>query len=380
MDSDSISEFSLDFGLEWFGDLTFITDKPQSSSDERTLPHYNFELLDDMRTPPPPPSCEAENIDVTTESLESLSAKLMQPIDEDNDVAYMIEEIIEEGNRSVTEAGETETAPCGVISLLSELASTCFKGDRLIPIYKEGQSTPFATKTVVTAIVCGIQESASAKLVPSQPMDNFAFMLDLTYLEAWKDVLCDDLGVWTPMGTHNLFYKRTISSGGSASIQAVKSEVDADVKATRYLYSYPTEKDFKRIVITALTKTENGWVLLSHLFLQYYFLNGTSKVITVPSHGNSAKKSAPYYRTKESTKQKIKSRATSLSPANKCKSKTIFNALVQEKGGILQVKNPSDIPRDRMQISNFHRNSLSNSNNDDAEKIDQISSSSSASE
>ena len=31
----------------------------------------------------------------------------------------------------------------------------------------------------------------------------------------------------------------------------------------------------------------------------------------------------------------------------------------------MQVKNLSDIPRDRMQISNFHRISLSNSNSDD---------------
>ena len=37
--------------------------------------------------------------------------------------------------------------------------------------------------------------------------------------------------------------------------------------------------------------------------------------------------------------------------------------MVQEKGGIMKVKNSSDIPRNRMQISNFNRSP--GTNNDD---------------
>ena len=143
----------------------------------------------------------------------------------------------------------------------------------------------------------------SAKLVPSQPKENVCFMISLNYLEDWKDALSDDLGVWTPTGKRTLYYRRLLSINGKTNIQSVVSESDADVKAFRYLYCYPSCKDFKRIIIRVLSKTEVGWTSEPHLLIQYYFENGF-KEITVPAHGNSKQKDLPYYRTKESTKQK----------------------------------------------------------------------------
>ena len=144
-----------------------------------------------------------------------------------------------------------------------------FNGDPLLPIYEKSRSNPCSTKDVVSAILKGIPDSLSAKLVPSQPKDNLCFMIALKYLQAWKDALSDDLGVWTPTGTRTLFSKRLFSDDGTTSIQS-SEESHADIKALRYLYCYPSEKDFKRIIITAFSKTEVGWTMESHLHVFFF--------------------------------------------------------------------------------------------------------------
>ena len=189
-----------------------------------------------------------------------------------------------------------------------------FNKDLLCPIFST-KNTPLPTKEIVKFIENGVPEHISSKVVPSQPKQNMAFLIDNKFLENWKDVLSDDLGVWTPSGTKTFYFSRTFDRSGSVTVKTVNDETFADFMAKRYLYTYPTEKDFKRVVIKGLVKREEGsWELMSHLFLQYYFINGI-KEINVPSHGNSINKSVPYFRTKESTKEKIKSIANSKSAA-----------------------------------------------------------------
>lgn len=48
----------------------------------------------------------------------------------------------------------------------------------------------------------------------------------------------------------------------------------------------------------------------------------------------------------------------------RCKSKTIFSHMVEERGGVTKIKSPADVPRDRTQISNFHKNSELKENDD----------------
>ena len=90
-------------------------------------------------------------------------------------------------------------------------------------------------------------------------------------------------------------------------------------------------------------KEEDTWKPLSHVFVQYYFEDGVVKDIVVPPHGHS-KEGTPFARTKESVKDKIRSASTPGSEG-RTKSKTIFTKLVEEKGGLLHVNSPSDIPR-----------------------------------
>ena len=38
--------------------------------------------------------------------------------------------------------------------------------------------------------------------------------------------------------------------------------------------------------------------------------------------------------------------------------------MLEEKGGVTNIKSPADVPRDRTQISNFHKNSEMKENDD----------------
>ena len=73
------------------------------------------------------------------------------------------------------------------------------------------RDTYLATKDVVAFIGSRVPEYRSSKIVPSQPKDNICFMVDAKFLEEWKDVLSDDLGVWSPNGTKNAILRQNIS-------------------------------------------------------------------------------------------------------------------------------------------------------------------------
>ena len=81
------------------------------------------------------------------------------------------------------------------------------------------------------------------------------------------------------------------------------------------------------------------------MLLQYY-LEKKKKEINIPARGNCKSKD---FRTKVATK---------------CKSKIIFNLLfndlIEEKGGLMKVNSSSEIPRNRMQISNLNRHAALN--------------------
>ena len=167
-----------------------------------------------------------------------------------------------------------------------------FNGDMLLPIYGQAAHS-MAAKEVVEIIGSGVPDDLTAKLFPSQPKDNLTFMIASSYLEDWKDVLSDDLGVWSPNGTKTLYYARKFrADDGDISIAPVKKADEADLTAYRHLYNFPSEKSYKRV----LSKTDEGdWEVMPHILLQYYFENEKKETICTP-HGNSKHKFS-YIRT-----------------------------------------------------------------------------------
>ena len=69
-----------------------------------------------------------------------------------------------------------------------------YKGDPMVPVYGTF-STSLPRKSIVEIIAAGVDDTHSAKLVPSQPGGNYAFMVDTSFLSNWKDVLSDDFGI-----------------------------------------------------------------------------------------------------------------------------------------------------------------------------------------
>ena len=239
--------------------------------------------------------------------------------------------------------------------------SQYFSDDPLLPVYQPGISTPFASKVIAEEIINGVNPELIAKLVPHQPADNVNFMIGLDFLGHWKDVLSDNFGAWNANGTKTHYYTSMLSRNNRISLKS-SDENDGSVKCVRHLYHYPTCKNFKRIVIKICTRNEDSsWVDRSPIFVQYYFEKGKENIV-VPCHRNSKRINVPFFRTKESTKIAIKSKVDPLASTNLCNSKRIFSDMMKEKGGIVKIKSPADIPRNRQQIRNFHRNSANNAN------------------
>ena len=82
----------------------------------------------------------------------------------------------------------------------------------MCPIF-DIRDTYLATKDVVAFIGSGVPEYRSSKIVPSQLKDNICFMVDAKFLEEWKDVLSDDLGVlcMEPQRHKNAILRQNIS-------------------------------------------------------------------------------------------------------------------------------------------------------------------------
>ena len=75
-------------------------------------------------------------------------------------------------------------------------------------------------------LINGIDQSLTAKLVPSQPTETCAWMdmtmVDLNFLEHWKDIPSDNLGTWMAMGMKTLFYTTSLDRDGYISLIASK--------------------------------------------------------------------------------------------------------------------------------------------------------------
>ena len=81
--------------------------------------------------------------------------------------------------------------------------------------------------------------------------------------------------------------------------------------------------------------------------LQYTF-SGPEVDVKAKPHGNS-KRATPYFRTSESTKQRIRELAAQTGP------KSVVHKLTKEQGGEIQARGSAFLPRDRQQIANFRR-------------------------
>jgi len=84
------------------------------------------------------------------------------------------------------------------------------------------------------------------------------------------------------------------------------------------------------------------------LALVQYFFDDVEQEVKVKTHGNS-NGSRPYYRTSQTTKERVQQLAESHS------SKEVFHQTLEESGGIMQIKSAGGHARDLKQVKILSR-------------------------
>ena len=103
------------------------------------------------------------------------------------------------------------------------------------------------------------------------------------------------------------------------------------------IYYHRNSRDFHRIIVLL-----DG---VDIAFMQYYFDNDEHGVKAITPHGNAKKDKKPYVRTKESVLFSIKE--TTETP------KAAVSRMLEDAGGVMHIKGPANIPKNRHQVSNI---------------------------
>ena len=104
----------------------------------------------------------------------------------------------------------------------------------------------------------------------------------------------------------------------------------------------------ERVIIMFIPFAGRDGSFHCYSFLQYQFTGGERK-IKVKEHGNATKGSRPFKPTATSTMVRLKELVRTSTP------KVAVNRLLEEGGGIENVRSSADIARDRQQAANFRR-------------------------
>ena len=96
-----------------------------------------------------------------------------------------------------------------------------------------------------------------------------------------------------------------------------------------------------------------------------YFFDDAEWEVKVKPHGNS-KGSSPYYRTSQTTKERLQQLAESRSP------KEVFHQTLEESGGIMQIKSAGGHARDLKQVKNIKQKNQQNEGDEFIELIQML--------
>ena len=102
------------------------------------------------------------------------------------------------------------------------------------------------------------------------------------------------------------------------------------------------------------------------MVLAQYVFDGVELEVKVKPHGNT-KSQRPYYRTSDTTKQRLLQLSETYSP------KEVFHHSLEEKGGILQLKSAGGHARDFKQIKNITQKKQQNEDDAFVRKVDNSS-------
>ena len=208
-----------------------------------------------------------------------------------------------------------------------------YENNMNIPVYKY-MSHGIDLNEAAPLLLRELPEEHLASQVPVEIQHNVSFVYSTSSLGHWKNCLSDSMGAWKQTGT----FTKTVQFEGS------------EATVVRRNYVNLSSNDLHRTVIKLQGEDSNK------VFVQYYF-DKEEHPVSVKPHGNSKNnnKSTKYTRTKETTKERIKDLGQ-----QGLKPKRVFHQILEEEGGLGQLRSSDQIPRHRQQVSYFTRKDISN--------------------
>lgn len=185
-----------------------------------------------------------------------------------------------------------------------------------------------STKDVVDVLLIADAEESQkiCSAVPTNISHNTGFIVDTWNLKDVWDVKCDEMGSWINKGR-----KRQTR-------ESLNGKYNPEYNVYRQFYVNASLPALKKSMVYLMTGKE----MFRYVFIQYVFSEGETKVVVKP-HGHSKKgNQRPFKRTMPSTVSLVKS--------STAKPREIMHSLIDERGGIENVRSSAEYPRDRKQI------------------------------
>ena len=220
-----------------------------------------------------------------------------------------------------------------------------YNDDKDLPVFECGKKERYTTKEAVRILLAEHHQEVKCNKTPLKPRKNLSFLIDVAKFKCWQDVKSDMNGV----------YSDTLRV--CTWTFEVDQEVNVDIlekkkiplKSERVFHIYTNSMRNKAGLCRSIffLRGRDGEILNSTILLQYTISKEgcTEVVFNVPSHGNSkAQSGKPFYPTKKSTLQAVKSEMTSNSAA------VAFRNVSVSAGGALGAREQGELPRSRQQL------------------------------
>lgn len=199
-----------------------------------------------------------------------------------------------------------------------------YNNDQNLPVFLWGMTQGMPTKDVVRDLLDCTDNHEVATAVPCNVQHNTAFVVDSWKLRDMWDIKCDDMGSWTNQGRKHF----------------KKGSMDDNYDVYRQSYCNANLPSLKKFLV--YLKNGSG-ASFRYMFVQYVFTDGETALNLKP-HGNSkiGNQKQPYKRTMPSTMKAIREEDS--------KPREVMHAIIDDRGGIENIRNSAEYPRDRVQI------------------------------
>ena len=223
-----------------------------------------------------------------------------------------------------------------------------YHNDKDLPIFECGRRKRY-TGRAVRILLSEHQQGMKCSKTPLKVRQNLSFLIDVAELKRWEDVKSDMNGVFCDTLRICTWTVEVSDENDVETLEKKKIDLVSEKSYHVYINSMRNKAGLCRSIF--LLRDREGEIHNSVCLLQYTIAReGCNEVVyEVPSHGNSKRKGKPFYPSTKSTLQAIKDELNSKSAA------VAFRNVSVSAGGVLNAREPGDVPRSRKQVYDIKR-------------------------